>query len=291
MKYAMIGFVAYAAAACSVLAHSTTDHDGQASPMTLAAIEKNQVRIWEQGGYRYIDSNGIPNHQTGQFPNRNNPNTIREQQYSYRVPSYPKATGYITEMRGQPFGVALNGIPFDPGTAECWGQPRGGRPGTHCTWREEAIVHGHGKLGLDNSNAHVQPNGAYHYHGIPYGLLAHLGQDDLTPVGYAADGFKIYVSRSQRYRPSYQLKAGQRPDGPGGQYDGTYTQDFHYVAHSGQLDECNGMYLGNEYVYMLTTQFPYVPRCWKGTPDNSFARRRGPGPGDGRPPPPFHTPY
>lgn len=274
----------YRAAAHEIQAGDTTM---AAAATAFAAIESNTVRIWQDSVYRYIESNGIPDHATGQFPNRGNPNTISTQQYHYRVLLHPQLTGHIIEMRGQPFGVAVNGIPFDPGTAECWGQPRGSRPSGNCAWRKEAIVQGQGKLGLDQNNAHVQPNGAYHYHGVPTGLLALLPKEDLTPIGYATDGFKIYVSRSGKYLPSYRLKTGQRPDGPGGRYDGTYTQDFEYVNGAGELDECNGRMIHGEYAYVATRQFPYLPRCWKGTPDKSFSRH-APEPNDRRhgPPPP-----
>ena len=50
--------------------------------------------------------------------------------------------------------------------------------------------------GLDDHHAHVQPTGAYHYHGLPTGLIEHLRKekDDnkMLLIGYAADGFPIY---------------------------------------------------------------------------------------------------
>ena len=51
-------------------------------------------------------------------------------------------------------------------------------------------------LGLDANNAHVQPTGAYHYHGLPTGLMQLRGGDGkkMLLVGYAADGFPIYTS-------------------------------------------------------------------------------------------------
>lgn len=259
------------------------------------ASTHHQAELFVQGAYRYIHANGIPDHQTGGFPNRNNPNAIREQSYRYRVPKNPRLNDYIAEVRGQPFGVALNGIPFDPGTAECWGQHRGGHPAGNCDWREEAIVNGEGKLGLDSSNAHVQPNGAYHYHGIPTKLVSALGGGDLVHVGYAADGFKIYVDQAGAYPSSYILKTGRRLGGPGGKYDGTYTADFEYVIDAGILDECNGTSIGGEYAYVLTDTFPFIPRCWRGTPDDSLTHgglgmRNGLGTPDGRRPPHHRRP-
>ena len=287
----------------SAYAHNNHSSDidtyGQIIPL---AIEENIVTISEKDGYRYIEANGIPNHETGDFPSQNNPNTITAQSHTFKVPIAPTQNSNFTSMQRQPFGVALNGIPFDPATAECWGvdfrrppppkrdngrnnrRTSGNNPSPTaprqpleetCEWNEEAILHGKGRLGLDNSNAHVQPNGTYHYHGIPNTLVTILNttQDDLVHVGYAADGFKIYVSLSNSYMPSYQLKKGNRPStGPEGEYDGTYTKDFEYVEKSGDLDEANGIVINEEYVYILTNTFPYVPRFWKGTPDKSFQR-------------------
>ena len=208
--------------------------------MIPAAIERNRVEITVEGDTRVIRSNGIPRHATGQFPSRGNPHAISAQNHVYRVPVTPRWTGRATPKEG-PMGVAVNGVPFEPGTAECYGRGRG-QPGpmATCAWHEEAIVDGRGQLGLDRNNAHVQPTGAYHYHGLPNGLLAFLpGDTDLVPIGYAADGFRLMVSRSNAYRPGYGLKEGRRPSGPGGRYDGTYTADYEFTG-SGTLDRCNG---------------------------------------------------
>lgn len=260
-------------------AHEETDPTQPHVHMIPAAVEKNMVSITTEGDYRFIAANGIPNHQTGQFPNRGNPNAISAQDHHYRVPLYPQMTGRATPQNGV-IGVALNGIPFEPGTAECYGRPRGVRgPMESCAWREEAIVKGEGQLGLDSSNAHVQPNGTYHYHGVPYGLLAILGGGDIVTVGYAADGFPLVVSRSGTYKSGYRLKKGQRDGGPGGAYDGTYTADYEYAGSGTQghkLDECNGTTIDGAYVYFITDEFPFAPRCLMGQADNSFARRRPP---------------
>jgi hypothetical protein len=48
------------------------------------------VDIEVRDGYRYITSNGIPDHTPGQFPNRHNPNTIAPQSYDFRVTASPK---------------------------------------------------------------------------------------------------------------------------------------------------------------------------------------------------------
>ena len=67
-------------------------------------------------GKRNIVTNALPNHQTGTFPNEGNPNTIKAQNRTYSLPLNPKFTGVAKWVR-EP-GVALNGIKFEPETAE-----------------------------------------------------------------------------------------------------------------------------------------------------------------------------
>jgi len=160
----------------------------------------------------------------------------------------------------------------------------------------------------------VQPTGAYHYHGVPVGLVELSMEDPDTPemvlLGYAADGFPIYAhwgysdvddasSGLQVLTSSYRVKEGERTgDGqtaPDGAYDGKFAQDFEYVEGLGELDECNGRTgvtpenPDGTYYYVLTEDYPFIPRFFRGTPDASFAKHGGPGgpggPGEeGRPP-------
>lgn len=260
-------------------------HPGHVEDVSNAAggasgLPPAEVKISEQGGYRVIEANGLPNHAMGQFPGPGCPNAVSAQSYTFRLPLFPKTNGAFTAIKQQPIGVAVNGVPIDPGTAEYWKNDR------NSGWHMEAI--GGGKnLGLDQNLAHVQPNGAYHYHGIPTGLLATMNeQREPKLIGYAADGFPIYAQTSQN-RSSYQLKKGSRPSGtagPGGTYDGTYEADYEFVEGSGDLDKANGKsgvtseYPQGTYYYVGTAEFPFYPRMLKGTPDASF--RRGP-PGGG----------
>ena len=48
------------------------------------APAENEVEITVRGDMRFITSNGIPEHPTGRFPNRGNPNAIRPQSYTFR---------------------------------------------------------------------------------------------------------------------------------------------------------------------------------------------------------------
>lgn len=290
--------------------------------ISVNADTKNKVKIYEKDGFRYIESNGIPDHEIGVFPNPGNPNRMREQKYKYKIPLNPTISpdgfrmpgpptqdrnnenGKRGERREQPpnggpsvFGVALNGIPFDPGTGEAWNNDIGSG------WNIEALT-GKTNFGADRNNAHVQPTGAYHYHGIPTGLVENLVGNDvgkkMVLVGYAADGFPIYSqygytksddakSGVKKLTSSWRLKSGTRPDGPKGTYDGKYLQDFEYVTDLGDLDEFNGRtgitpeYPNGTYYYVITDTFPFMSRAFKGIPDKSF--QKGPPEGGGRRPP------
>jgi hypothetical protein len=78
-------------------------------------------------------------------------------------------------------GVAVNGVKFEPETAETVACASGE------SYRVEALQDTD-DLGFDFNNAHVQPTGEYHYHGVSQ-LLAEAADsgDDLVHVGFAAD--------------------------------------------------------------------------------------------------------
>jgi hypothetical protein len=84
----------------------------------------SQVRIYSKGNYRYIVANGLPNHETGTFPNRGNPNSIKAQNYQFRVPANPRIAEGITARKLGRFGVAVNGVLFDIGGAMATGNMR-----------------------------------------------------------------------------------------------------------------------------------------------------------------------
>ena len=252
---------------------------------------------------RIIVTNALPNHETGTFPNPGNPNRIKAQNLRYEIPLHPVNTGKATWAK-EP-GVALNGIKFEPETAEMVICESGER---YKIEAQQTLL----DLGLDQNNAHVQPTGAYHYHGVPVGLVAIFDQgQDLVHIGYAIDGFPIYYSKSGVYKPSFRKITEPRTgedcyyksphltidkDFEGTDADGTYVSDWEYEEGLGQLDECNGVEINGEYVYLLTDTYPFVGRCLMGTftesrpgPGNSGPgpggqRPSGPPPGGGRPP-------
>ena len=236
--------------------------------LTAAAFSEAQasVQITDQGTKRCIRSNGLPNHSTGQFPNRGNPHRMRPQNISVCLPKNPTKRSRPTEIERGSIGIGLNGVMIRPEAADYWdpASPRGfSRRDTG--WRIEPMG-AKRLLGLDGNNAHVDHRGLYHYHGKPRGLNS-FAKGSL--IGYAADGFEIHYIGS-RAKSGWALKTGRRPDGPGGKYDGTYVQDYRFVGGSGRLDRCNGGRLDGKFVYFLTNSYPFYPRCLWGAVQGGF---------------------
>ncbi|MEH6592248.1 MAG: YHYH protein [Halioglobus sp.] len=238
---------------------------------------------------RQLNANGIPDHAVGEFPNSNNPNTISEQTVSASYPLAPTETSSASELGG-PRGVTgyvLNGVKIDASTAGTCDDS-----GDSCSlagnvgsWNIEALGHAVFNFGTDENNAHVQPGGSYHYHGMPEGFITKRGGNSstMTLIGWAADGFPIYArygysvvddSRSElrAMTGSYQYVttvSNSRPstdDFP----LGTFSQDYEYVEGSGDLDECNGRvavtpeFPEGIYHYYATDTYPYFQRCVTG---------------------------
>jgi hypothetical protein len=183
-------------------------------------------------------------------------------------------------------GYLLNGVKVDPGTAGSCNDS-----GSSCSlignsgsWSIEALGQSSFNFGTDNSNAHVQPGGAYHYHGMPEAFITRLGKGvAMTLVGWAADGFPIYArygytvatdatSAIKVVKSSYRLKTTPDANRPATSLYpmGTFRQDYEYAAGTGDLDDCNGRtgvtpeFPGGIYHYFATDTYPYLQRCVKG---------------------------
>ncbi len=228
-----------------------------------------------------IASNAVPNHDfnaTGRFVT-----PLSEQDQVYTIPANPRFGAAPTPLTLRyDNAVFLNGVKLDLLAAGCYGV-RDGRIGCNdmsTAYRYDPMALGAG-FGADEHNAHTQPDGVYHYHGNPMALFEQENPTAPSPViGFAADGFPIfgsYISDGgtiRRATTSYRLRSGTRPGGPGGPYDGTFVDDWEYVAGSGDLDQCNGMVQDGVYGYVVTETYPHVLACFMGTPDPSFQKRR-----------------
>lgn len=238
---------------------------------------------------RDLTANGIPDHNVGTFPNPDNPNTIEELNAVASYTLTPVATDSATELGG-PRGViayVLNGVKIDAGTGGSCDDS-----GNNCSlgdpsgnWHIEALGQTSFSFGTDDNNAHVQPGGSYHYHGMPEGYVSKRGgnSSSITVIGWAADGFPIYA----RYGYSVADDSSSEIRAMTGSYTfvnpisnsrpstddyplGTFREDWQYTAGSGDLDECNGRigvtpeFPDGIYHYYATDTYPYFQRCVKG---------------------------
>ncbi len=256
-------------------------------------VQANFNASWNcNSSTRQLAANGIPDHATGPFPNPGNPHTIRAVAVAASYTLAPTYSGAVTALSGPAgtTGHVLNGIKIDAGTAGTC--PVNASAPSHCSlignsggWNIEALGQGVFNFGTDANNAHVQPGGEYHYHGMPEGFIALRGggPNKMTLIGWAADGFPIYArygysvagdasSPLKRISGSYRLKAVVDSTRPAAALMplGTFAQDWEYVAGSGDLDECNGRsgvtpeFPNGIYHYYATDSYPYFQRCIKG---------------------------
>lgn len=287
-----------AADSAPTIAPAETDSDTEQASGLLGSYTLmdeefgTMTTVTVDGDTRTIMSNALPDHETGEFPNDGNPNTISEQDASYEYPSVPAYVGAATFAMTP--GVAVNGVKFEPATAETVTCASGE------TLRVEALQDVY-NLGLDFNNAHVQPTGEYHYHGISELLAdAYATDEDLVHVGFAADGYLMYFSKSDAYSSGYVLSADARSGTncagsgalrgadvaiDGTTPDGTYTSDWEWSDANGDLDECNGIEIDGEYAYVITDAYPYVGRCLNGEFTATGPGAGGPPPGADGPPP------
>jgi len=251
------------------------------------------VTVTVDGATRTIVSNALPDHETGEFPNEGNPNTISAQNASYEYTTEPTFVGAETPVMNT--GVGVNGVKFEPGTAETVTCDSGE------TYRVEALQDVY-DLGLDFNNAHVQPTGEYHYHGISELLVeAYATDDDLVHVGFAADGYMMYFSKSGAYASGHELSTGPRTgtdcvgsgaigsattEVEGTIPDGVYVSDWVWRDEAGDLDACNGVEIDGTYAYIITDEYPYISRCLNGEATAADRPAGGPGPVQGGGPPP-----
>ena len=260
------------------LSHSTFNDD--------ESVNLTSEASWScEGTVRSLMANGVPDHSVGTFPNPENPNTISAQNVAVDFPLHPEIaseSGIATRI----VAYALNGVKFEVGTAgTCTNAGDCSPAGNGGAWSMEAVGEASFDFGEDENHGHVQPFGAYHYHGIPENYLTQLGRgEEMTLIGWAVDGFPIYArygyddpnnasSEVKVVVSSWRLKAEADAGRPSVDIYplGAFTQDYEYVEDFGDLDECNGRsgvtpeFPDGIYHYYLTDTFPFGQRCVKGS--------------------------
>ena len=243
-------------------------------------------------------TNQIPNHDFND-ENAKFANDVAEVSHTFKITGTPAMAESTTEISlSYDNAIFINGAKLDLLAAACFNVGNGkigcgDDKASDKYWRYDPMHPGN-NFGTDSHNAHAQPDGTYHYHGDPKAMYELDSTTNPSPlIGFAADGFPIYGpyfndnGTVRKATPCYILKnnGGARSklssepnsDFPGGNYDGTYIQDYEYssannLAGTCDLDECNGMTIDGIYGYYVTDSYPWVLKCFKGTPNQSFKK-------------------
>jgi hypothetical protein len=191
-------------------------------------------KVSVSGGRRIVKTNGLPiNHTTGTFPIATsdpayaydrNPNTIKSAPITWSLPQNPKkATPTCTSLGA--IGVLTDGVLlFNALDGE-------GR---------DAVAH----EVLGSCDDHPMQSGLLHHHNVPSCIIS-AAKARSTLVGYAVDGFGIYVERNAK---------GQ-------------------LLSNKDLDACHGrvskvLWNGKQqfiFHYNATLEYPYTIGCIEGT--------------------------
>jgi len=177
----------------SLSCSKTNSNSGSNSTDTVPAIYKKiygATSITVDGDYVTIKSKGLPDHKSpyyagtqwastldtaygGSNPSYSkNPNSIAEQDYTFKIPLHPTSASTKQATSLGPIGISLNGVPFynqyngqnNPLTVEI--------------------------NSFDQYNGHPDQTDAYHYHVEPLFLTANKGEDAF--LGFLLDGFPVY---------------------------------------------------------------------------------------------------
>lgn len=198
-----------------------------------------QFTVTLSGNQRIISTNDLPiGHDTGIFPIQpsdpayaydKNPNSILPQNISATVPADPTVAATPSCLPMGPIGVLADGVVlFNALDAD----------------DRDAVVHEILDAACDG---HPQSKGIYHHHDIPSCLMSKAGgADTSTLIGYAFDGFGIYIEKDV----------------------------YGNLLTNANLDECHGrtskvMWDGKPtvmYHYDATLEYPYTVGCFKGKP-------------------------
>jgi hypothetical protein len=155
-----------------------------------------------------------------------NPNRIQPQALRYVLPAQPQVAARPSCLNAGPIGVLRDGVVlFDALDAQ----------------QRDAPAH----EVLDHCQGHPERTGEYHHHDIPDCLLDQA-TGPATLVGYALDGFGVYVERDAQgnllTNASLDACHGRTSAVP---WDGQTVTMYHYVA---------------------TREYPYTLGCFMGTP-------------------------
>ncbi len=176
-----------------------------------------------------IESQGYPNHPTAVFPNSGNPNSMKVQQFVFRLPLVPQKANRIITVPMGAIGMALNGVvffnPFEMGGMNA--------------------VEGYSEVWLDSCCGHPQQTGIYHYHKYPSCVKSPFpddGKQHSPVIGFAWDGYPMYGPYEGAGEMARDLKGDTALDVCNGHTDAV--RGYHYHVTPGRFPYIIGGYAG-----------------------------------------------
>ena len=189
----------------------------------------DNVRLSHDDQCLIMQSQGYPNHPTAVYPNSGNPNSIRVQSFTFRLPLVPKLADQITRLPMGPVGTAINGVvffnPFEMGGMNA--------------------VEGYSEVWLDSCCGHPQQTGVYHYHKYPTCVRSPFqddGKQHSPIIGFAFDGFPLYGPYESEGKMAKDLEANLALDACNGHSD--EQRGYHYHVTPGRFPYILGGYAG-----------------------------------------------
>ena len=189
----------------------------------------DNVRLSHDSQFLIMESQGYPNHPTAVFPNSGNPNTIRVQNFRFKLPLVPQKAETITTLPMGPIGTAINGVvffnPFEAGGMNA--------------------VEGYSEVWLDSCCGHPQQTGVYHYHKYPSCVKSPFkddGQQHSPILGFAWDGFPVYGPYEEAGVMARDLSGSRALDVCNGHEDAE--RGYHYHVTPGRFPYIVGGYAG-----------------------------------------------
>lgn len=186
------------------------------------------------GDHLVVSGNGLP-HRSGTFPVPStdptyaynpNPGSVFEHTVSLSLPDDPSAAAEASCETGE-VGIAIDGIVILDGF------DAGGNDAVAVEVQ-------------DSCHGHPNNNAGYHYHGLSPCLLDAASRRSTSLVGWALDGYGIYVE----YDGAGRLLTNSALDGCHGRTS--------VVPWHGAMQRI--------YHYDMTYEFPYTVGCYRGTP-------------------------
>ncbi len=187
------------------------------------------LRIEHDEKFLILKSQNLPNHPTAKFPNSGNPNTIRVQDMTFKLPLVPKPSDTITPVPMGAIGTAINGVvffnPFEMGGMNA--------------------VAGYSEVWFDSCCGHPQQSGVYHYHKYPSCVKTPFpddGDSHSPVIGFAWDGYPVYGPYDDAKVMAKDLKGEKALDVCNGHFDAD--RGYHYHATPEKFPYMLGGYAG-----------------------------------------------